>query len=363
MASTRRRTRRTPRRTRSTRRPRHGRGTDTARITVRRGRLRYRPKANSTPRTFSTAVAKRAVRSPRTRRGQSLRATRAICKRMRVPRQHSSNCWLNAALMSFFTSEGMHSATRAIRAALVDPPRNIPTKLRRELRQLGLVIHSIPKGILTPQYSTAQLIPTLNAADRAGLTTPRNRLGAPQGDAHNPVWFFTALASLLLPLEYSVARVDLSRPGGSGVHPDLSAALAVPTRHNATHKTPPPRVLLIEAGQESAGSRARMELTAAVAAGRSIAALGRKWVLDSLTILDASDTHFGGVITCAAEPHTYDGITGSRVHPKRSWKEIMERLVNKPIPTPSREEFRYDVRTGYVTFAFVPAKSSSGRQH
>lgn len=258
----------------------------------------------------------------------------------------------------------MRRATRDLRSVMVDPHRGIQNILRPELRQLGLVIHSIPKGILTPQYSTANLIPALNAADRAGLTTPRNRLGAPQGAAHNPVWFFTALASLLLPLEYSVGRVDLSRSGG-GTYSDLASALASGKLLNNgdSKRNCSGRVLFIEAGQESAGSRARIELTAEVVAGRPIKALGCNWVIDSLTLLDTSDSHFGGVITCASEPHTYDGITGGQVHPKRSWKDIMEGLVNKPIPTPSREEFRYDINTGYVTFVFVPEHSSSGRQH
>jgi hypothetical protein len=178
------------------------------------------------------------------------------------------------------------------------------------------------------------------------------------------VWFFTALASLLLPLEYSVGRVDLSRSGG-GTYSDLASALASGKLLNNgdSKRNCSGRVLFIEAGQESAGSRARIELTAEVVAGRPIKALGCNWVIDSLTLLDTSDSHFGGVITCASEPHTYDGITGGQVHPKRSWKDIMEGLVNKPIPTPSREEFRYDINTGYVTFVFVPEHSSSGRQH
>ncbi len=280
---------------------------------------------------------------------------------MRVPRQHAANCWLNAAVMSLFVSEGMHRATKPLREALVSPPHHLPEALRRDLRQLGLVIHSVPLGILTQQYSTAKLIPALVAADRRGLTTPRNRLGAPQGQAHNPAWFFTALASLLQPLEYSVRRIDLSKPNGQP-HATLAAALATGTFENATHNSSTPRVLLIEAGQETAGSAVRSELNNAVAGGKPLRTLGKLWRLDSIAMLDTSDSHFGGVITCNTTPHTYDGITGSRVHDKRTWRQVMDQLVNRPIPTPSREEFRYDARTGYVVFAFVPGASISGRQ-
>ena len=282
---------------------------------------------------------------------------------MRVPRQHSSNCWLNAAIMSFFVSDGMHRTTRSLRAALTNPPSTLPAKLRPELRQLGLAIHSVPLGILTRQYSTAALIPALQAADKAGLTTPRNRLGASPGAAHNPAWFLTALASLLLPLRYPIARADLTAPGGSP-HRTLSAALAAVTFHNATKapSSPPPRLLLVEAGQETAGSKARAELNKAIAEDRPLEAFGQQWKLDSLAMMDTGNSHFGGVITCGNAPYTYDGMTGSRVHPKRTWRQVMDQLTDRPIPTPSREEFRYDIRTGYVVFAFVPLASSSGHQ-
>jgi hypothetical protein len=351
----------TRRRTRKQRRSksRKGRGTRGSRrtnLTISHGRIRYRPRPGTTPHTFSTLMAQRMLHTQRAHRLSGVK----LCKRMRVPRQHSANCWLNAAIMSLFVSNGMHRATAPIRHALINPPQTLAPTLRRELRQLGLAIHSVPLGILGEQYSTAKLIPALVAADRAGLTTPRNRLGAPQGTAHNPVWFFTALASLLLPLEYSIRHVDLSKPGGKP-YPDLKTALAVGTHRNATHNSAPPHLLLIEAGQETADTKVRTELSNAITSSGTIRALGRRWRIDSIAMLDTTDSHFGGVITCNATPHTYDGITGSHVHDKRTWREVMDRLVNHPIPTPSREEFRYDVRTGYVVFAFVPIPSSSGR--
>lgn len=352
--ATRRRTRKQRRtKSRQTRKQRQGRGRQDH-LTISRGRIRYRPRLGITPQTFSTPLARRVLR---TRRNPS---NQAVCKRMRVPRQHAANCWLNAAVMSLFVSAGMHRATKPLCEALASPPKHLPPGLRRDLRQLGLVIHSVPLGILTQQYSTAKLIPALVAADRRDLTTPRNRLGAPQGQAHNPAWFFTALASLLQPLEYSVRRVDLSKPNGQP-HTTLEAALTTGISENAAHNSSTPHVLLIEAGQETADSAVRFELNDLVASGKELRTLGRQWRLDSIAMLDTSDSHFGGVITCNDTPHTYDGITGSSVHDKRTWRQVMDQLVNRPIPTPSREEFRYDVRTGYVVFAFVPVPSSSGR--
>ena len=359
-ASRTRRTRRTTRRRNSTtKRPR--------RLTIRQGRIRYRPRKNTkaTPLTFSTAVARsvmaKSVTGRRTMRGRRHRrsGSSAICKRMRVPRQHGANCWLNAAIMSLFVSQGMRGATRAVKTALVDPRKGIPGKLRPELRQLALAIHSVPLGVLTPEYSTAALIPAMRSADAAGLTTPRNRLGAPAGKAHNPIWFFTALASLLHPSKYTIGRVDLTQPSGKPYR-DLESALA--GAHRANGKAMP-QVLIIEAGQETSGTRPRLELTQRIASGQTLTAFGGHWTLDSLIMLDTTDSHFGGVITCGGTPHTYDGMTGSRLHPKGSWREVMDRLVGRPIPTPSREEFRYDVRTGYVAFTFVPSSSRQGRQH
>lgn len=351
--ATRRRTRkqRQPRKTHKTQKQRQGRGRQDH-LTISRGRIRYRPRPGTTPRTFSTMLARR-LRTLRTPSNQ------AACKRMRVPRQHAANCWLNAAVMSLFVSAGMHRATKPLREVLASPPKHLPPALRRDLRQLGLVIHSVPLGILTQQYSTAQLIPALQTADKAGLTTPLNRLGAAPGQAHNPAWFFTALVSLLHPLKYSIARVDLSTPDGKP-YASLDQALVTGTRVNAAHNSSSPHVLLIEAGQETAGTQVRSDLDEAIDACRTIRAFGRQWRLDSIAMLDTTDTHFGGVITCGNTPHAYDGMTGSRLHPKKSWPQVMGQLVDRPIPTPSREEFRYDVRTGYVVFAFVPV-SITGR--
>lgn len=328
-------------------------------LTVRQGRIRYRRRPGVTPKTFSTILAKRILSSG-TSAAERLPGTpadsKAACARMRVPRQHVANCWLNAAVMSLFVSTGMHASTRLLQEAMIDPPRRIPHQLRSELRQLALIIRSVPLGILPPRYSTEQLIPALNAADKAGLTTPSNRLGAPKGQAHNPVWFFTALSTLLHPHKFEIGRVDLTRTDGKP-HTDLAAALRDGKRRNGDGATRgPPRVLLIEAGQESAGTRPRLELAAAVSrTGSSVRAFGRKWKLDSVIMLDTGDSHFGGVVTCGGVPQTYDGMTGALLHPKESWRQVMTQLVNRPIPTPSRQEFRYDVQTGYAVFAFVPS--------
>lgn len=337
----------------------HGRRSQSRNLTVRQGRIRYRRRPGVTPRTFSTILAKRILNSS-TDAAERLPGTpadsKAACARIRVPRQHVANCWLNAAVMSFFVSTGMHASTRMLQEAMIDPPQRIPHRLRSELRQLALIIRSIPLGILPPKYSTEQLIPVLNAADKAGLTTPSNRLGAPSGQAHNPVWFFTALSTLLHPHKFEIGRVDLTRTDGKP-HINLTAALRDGKRRNGDDAARgSPRVLLIEAGQESAGTRARLELAAAVSrAGSSVRAFGRKWKLDSVIMLDTGDSHFGGVVTCGGVPQTYDGMTGALLHPKGSWRQVMAHLVNRPIPTPSRQEFRYDVQTGYVVFAFVPS--------
>lgn len=327
-------------------------------LTVRQGRIRYRRQPGVTPKTISTILAKQILSSDAAaeRLPKTPTDSKAACVRMRVPRQHAANCWLNAAVMSFFVSTGMHASTRLLQEVMIDPPQRIPHQLRSELRQLALIIRSVPLGILPPKYSTEQLIPTLNAADKAGLTTPSNRLGAPTGQAHNPVWFFTALSTLLHPHNFEIGRVDLTRDDGKP-HNDLIAALRDGKRmngHGATGGSP--QVLLIEAGQESAGTRPRLELAEVISQARSsVLAFGRKWKLDSMIILDTGDSHFGGVVTCGGLPQTYDGMTGALLHPKESWPQVMKQLVNRPIPTPSRQEFRYDVQTGYTVFAFVPS--------
>jgi len=325
---------------------------------VRQGRIRYRRRPGMTPQSISTILAKQILGSgiSTTERLPITPAdSKAACARMRVPRQHVANCWLNAAVMSFFVSSGMHASTRSLQEAMIDPPRRIPHPLRTELRQLALIIRSVPLGILPPRYSTEQLIPALNAADIAGLTTPRNRLGAPKGQAHNPVWFFTALSTLLHPHNFEIGLVDLTRTDGKP-HTDLGAALRDGNRKNGDGANGgSPQILLIEAGQESAGTRPRLELAAAISrAGASVRAFGRKWKLDSAIMLDTGDSHFGGIVTCGGVPQTYDGMTGALLHPKESWRQVMKQLVNRPIPTPSLREFRYDVQTGYVVFAFVP---------
>lgn len=349
------------RRSQGTKRGR-GRREPSRNLTVRQGRIRYRRRPGVTPKTFSTILAKRILGSG-TAASERLPGTpadsKAACTKMRVPRQHVANCWLNAAVMSLFVSTGMHASTRLLQEVMINPPQRIPHRLRSELRQLALIIRSVPLGILPPKYSTEQLIPTLNAADKAGLTTPRNRLGAPTGQAHNPVWFFTALSTLLHPHKFEIGRVDLTRADGKP-HTDLAAALKDGKRKNGEGVTRgAPRVLLIEAGQESAGTRPRLELMAAISqAGSSVRAFGRKWKLDSIIMLDTSDSHFGGVITCSGVPQTYDGMTGALLHPKESWRQVMKQLVDRPIPTPSRQEFRYDVQTGYAVFAFVPSEGT-----
>lgn len=261
--------------------------------------------------------------------------------------------------MSFFVSEKMSKASKPIRQAMLKPSSSISNVLtplmRRDLRQIALVINAVPKGILTPKYSTAALIPGLNAIDKQGLTTPRNRLGAAKGQAHNPLWFYSAISQLLLPDDFQILKCDLTKQC-SVPHDTLESAIMAGEVYNGQSNSQNIEVIMIEAGQETAHSKPRKQLLELISGEKSFKARGRDWVLDSVAMLDTTNSHFGGVITCNGKPHTFDGITGSRLHQKSSWKTIVELFkgVGRKIPTPSPEDFEYNIHTGYSVFAFVP---------
>ena len=285
----------------------------------------------------------------------------AQCNKARLPRQYASNCWLNACITSFFASEGMSAAGMQLRRLLQEPHTNqshhLTSQMKGDLRRLSKVIEAIPLGRVEQEYSTATLINGLLTIDREGLTTPRNRLGAVVGRSHNPLWMYSALAKLLLPGRFQILKCDLTDQTGL-VHPSLQAALDTATLYNTPlQSTTPPRaeVLFIEAGQETGETKARRELLDAIATGRELrVGTGTAgWRLDSVVMLDTTNSHFGGVVTCAGVPHSYDGMTGAMLHPKHSWKRVVEQFRGRKIPTPAPEDFEYNIHTGYCIFAFV----------
>ena len=284
------------------------------------------------------------------------------CGKARLPRQYSSNCWLNACVTSFFASQGMSAASLPLRERLHNPqsipPLYLSSQMKEDLRQLSKVIEAIPSGEIKHEYSTAALMKGLLAIDKEGLTTPRNRLGAPVGRSHNPLFMYSALAKLLMHNRFPILKCDLTDKTGI-VHDSLDTALDASNIYNglrrpsATHIEP--QVLFIEAGQEIAESSVRRELLAAIADEHVLAAKGVDWQLDSIVMLDTTNSHFGGVVTCAGVPHSYDGMTGAELHSKHSWKRAVDQFRGRKIPTPAPQDFKYNIHTGYTIFAFVRA--------
>jgi hypothetical protein len=227
--------------------------------------------------------------------------------------------------------------------------------MEQDLRGLSKVIEAIPSGDIKHEYSTAALIRGLLAIDKGGFTTPRNRLGAPVGRSHNPLFMYSALTKLLMPNTFPILKCDLT--DGTGIaHESLGTAIDASNIYNATteHSTNvEPQVLFIEAGQETADSPVRQEVLAAIADGKVLAGKGFNWQLDSVVMLDTTNSHFGGIVTCAGVPHSYDGMTGATLHPKHSWKRVVEQFRGRKIPTPAPEDFEYNIHTGYCIFAFV----------
>ena len=305
-------------------------------------------KASTEPPT-PAFIAKRLLGSP------------AQCAEARLPRQYASNCWLNACITSFFASEGMSVGGRTLRR-LMQEPRTVQSRsdrltaqMKADLRRLSKVIEAIPTGRIEREYSTATLINGLLAIDGEGLTTPRNRLGAAVGRSHNPLWMYSALAKLLLPGRFPILKCDLTDRTGL-VHTSLAASLTAAALYNAPPRSaamPKPRALFIEAGQETGASEARRELLDMVASGRTLRAGGVSWQLDSIVMLDTTNSHFGGIVTCAGRPHSYDGMTGAKLHPKGSWKNVVESFRGRKIPTPAPQDFKYNIHNGYTIFAFV----------
>jgi len=283
------------------------------------------------------------------------------CGKARLPRQYASNCWLNACVTSFFASQRMSAANLPMREHLHHPQSIaslfLSPKMKADLRGLSKVIEAIPLGEIKHEYSTAALINGLLAIDKEGLTTPRNRLGASVGRSHNPLWMYSALTKLLLPGTFQILKCDLTDKTGI-VHESLDSALDASLIYNASpiNDSPiQPQVLFIEAGQETAESAVREALLSAIAAENVLAAKGFDWRLDSVVMLDSTNSHFGGIVTCAGVPHSYDGMTGAKLHPKHSWKEIVEQFRGRKIPTPAPQDFKYNIHTGYTIFAFVRA--------
>lgn len=291
----------------------------------------------------------------------SLLRSPAQCARARLPRQHASNCWLNACITSFFASEGMSVAGLPLRRLMQEPRATqrlrLTPRMKGDLRRLSKVIEAIPSGLIESEYSTATLINGLLAIDGGGLTTPRNRLGAEVGRSHNPLWMYSALAKLLLPNSFLILKCDLTERTGE-VHGSFDAALSVAELYNAPSGSAAlsrARVLFVEAGQETGGSKARRELLDAAATGRALQTEGGSWRLDSVVMLDTSNSHFGGVVTCAGTPYSYDGMTGSELHPKTAWKNVVNSFRGRKIPTPAPQDFKYNIHNGYAIFAFVRA--------
>jgi hypothetical protein len=286
----------------------------------------------------------------------------AQCGKARLPRQYASNCWLNACITSFFASQGMSAASLPLRERL-HHPRSIPplyfsSQMEQDLRQLSKVIEAIPSGQIKHEYSTAALIRGLLAIDKEGFTTPRNRLGAPVGRSHNPLFMYSALAKLLLPNSFQILKCDLTDKTGI-VHESLDIALDASNIYNGLRSPSvtriEPQVLFIEAGQETAESAVRQQLLASIAAENVLQAGGLGWRLDSVVMLDTTNSHFGGIVTCGGIPHSYDGMTGATLHPKHSWKRVVEQFRGRKIPTPAPEDFKYNIHNGYTIFAFVRA--------
>ena len=113
------------------------------------------------------------------------------------------------------------------------------------------------------------------------------------------------------------------------------------------------KVMFIEAGQETAETIARQELLDVIANETKIRARGVEWCLDSLVMLDTSNSHFGGILTCGNKPHSYDGMTGAKLYPKESWQVVVNQFKDRKIPTPAPQDFKYNIHTGYTIFAFV----------
>ena len=286
----------------------------------------------------------------------------AQCSKARLPRQYATNCWLNACITSFFASQGMSAASLPLRDQLHNPqsipPLYFSSQMKDDLRQLSKVIEAIPSGEIKHEYSTAALIRGLLVIDEEGFTTPRNRLGAAVGRSHNPLFMYSALAKLLLINRFPILKCDLTSKTGV-VHESLDIALNASNIYNGLRSpsaTPiEPQVLFIEAGQETAESAVRQELLAAVSAENVLQARGLGWRLDSVVMLDTTNSHFGGIVTCGGIPHSYDGMTGAKLHPKKSWKHIVDQFRGRKIPTPAPEDFKYNIHTGYTIFAFVRA--------
>jgi hypothetical protein len=284
----------------------------------------------------------------------------AQCGKARLPRQYASNCWLNACVTSFFASQGMSAASLPLRERLHHPrsiqPVFISPRIEHDLRGLSKVIEAIPSGDIKHEYSTAALIRGLLAIDKEGLTTPRNRLGAPVGRSHNPLFMYSALTKLLMPNMFPILRCDLTDKTGI-VHESLDTALDASNVYNGLRSPSAtriePKVLFVEAGQETADSPVRQELLAVIADGNVLAGKGFNWRLDSVVMLDTTNSHFGGIVTCGGIPHSYDGMTGAKLHPKKSWKQIVDQFRGRKIPTPAPEDFEYNIHTGYSIFAFV----------
>ena len=284
----------------------------------------------------------------------------AQCGKARLPRQHASNCWLNACVTSFFASQGMSEASLRLREHLHHPrsiaPLFLSPQMREDLRGLSKVIEAIPSGEIKHEYSTAALMKGLLAIDKEGLTTPRNRLGAPIGRSHNPLFMYSALAKLLMHNRFPILKCDFTDETGV-VHESLDAALDASNIYNGLRSPSAtriePQVLFIEAGQETTESPVRRELLSAIAAGDVLEAKGFNWRLDSVVMLDTTNSHFGGIVTCAGVPHSYDGMTGARLHPKGSWKNVVESFRGRKIPTPAPQDFKYNIHNGYTIFAFV----------
>jgi hypothetical protein len=255
----------------------------------------------------------------------------------------------------------MSAAGIPLRLILQHPQSNkthyLTSQMKEDLRRLSKVIEAIPAGLIKHEYSTTALINGLLAIDKEGLTTPRNRLGAAVGRSHNPLWMYSALTKLLLPNRFQILKCDLTDKTGI-VHESVDSVLNAANIYNGTPGVPvriQPEVMFVEAGQETAESAVRQELLSAIAAENVLQARGLAWRLDSIVMLDSTNSHFGGIVTCAGVPHSYDGMTGAKLHPKHSWQRVVEQFRGRKIPTPAPQDFKYNIHTGYTIFAFVRA--------
>ena len=251
-----------------------------------------------------------------------------------APKQHRSNCWFNALLMTMFISDKGYKFMKPIRQIMITGTRLNGTKLHKPFHRALLEFNSAIQASIDcvdPNFllllDTNEIIFEMHRTLLYDLDWSKQELlhdVVRVDQAGNPIYYYIALIHALLGDTTRDTHIYNANPSMSlkniqniGYNPDIIVrGIADNSKYNT--KPQKPEIFKVE---------------------------GHTYKLDSVVLRDNSKAHFSCYITINGEEYAFDGMTFSRLS-KFKWRTLLHK----------NKDFKFDdidVRLGSeLTFNF-----------